>query len=70
MQPVEVLWISNQQWANWEKSLPTETHAKLKKDRKGKDGSNPGVHHKSVMMREKFQGEIDDSLRGGVSAES
>jgi hypothetical protein len=64
---VEVLWIHNQQWKDWERLLPQETQAKLLTDRKGRAGDNKGVHHKSVMEREKFDGELEETLYGGVS---
>lgn len=67
-QPVEVLWIHNQQWKEWERLLPPETQSKLLTDRKGRSGNGKGVHHKSVMEREKFDGELEESLYGGVSS--
>jgi hypothetical protein len=66
---VEVLWIHNQQWKDWERLLPQETKAKLLTDRKGRAGDNKGVHHKSVMEREKFDGELEETLYGGVSVD-
>lgn len=69
-QPVEVLWIHNQQWKDWERLLPQETQAKLLTDRKGRAGDNKGVHHKSVMERERFDGELEETLYGGVSLKS
>jgi len=64
-EPVEVLWIHNQQWKDWERLLPQETQTKLLTDRKGRAGDNKGVHHKSVMEREKFDGELEETLYGG-----
>lgn len=64
---MEVLWIHNQQWKAWERRLPGPTHSKLMQDRKGRRGTCKGVHHKTVMEREKFDGELEESLYGGVS---
>lgn len=59
-QKVEVLWIFNHQFADWEAKLPDDTKAKLLHDRQGQ-----GIHHKGVMKREVLEGELRDY--GGVS---
>jgi hypothetical protein len=57
---VEVLWIFNHQWGDWEDSLHDDTKAQLSRDRQGQ-----GIHPKSVMKRELLEGELRDF--GGVS---
>jgi len=48
-EPVEVLWIFNQQFAGWEAKLPADTYDRLQKEREY------AIHHKGAMMeREKF----------------
>ena len=67
LQPVEVLWIHNQQWEEWERRLPQDTQERLLTDRKGRGGTCKGVNHKMVMEREP-KGE--ESMYGGVSCYS
>jgi hypothetical protein len=62
---VEVLWINNQQWADWESDLPFTTLEQLNSDRKGKDGLFPGVDHTKKMKRKLLEGELEDGLWGG-----
>jgi hypothetical protein len=61
-----VLWIHNQQWAMWERKLPKETHDLLQKHRKGESGTG-GVHHKSMLKREKLDGQLQQGVYNGVS---
>lgn len=65
-QPVEILWIHNQQWAGWERSLPDKTHELLQKHRKGQRGTG-GVHHKSMVKRETLDGQLQQGVYNGVS---
>lgn len=73
-QPVEVLWIMNQQWDAWEQKLPTDTRDQLERDRKGTNiqGINPeatkGINNHTVMYRgavEGLFGERPDQVRQG-----
>lgn len=62
-----MLWIHNQQSAGWEKELPEETRKQLQHDRT--QHGNPGVHHRTTMKREAYEGEAKQILpwHGGVS---
>lgn len=59
---MEVLWIFNHQFGDWEDNLPAETKQQLLADRKGQ-----GIHPKGVMKREFMEGELTDFWGGGVS---
>jgi len=61
LQTVEVLWIHNQQFADWERSLPPKTYERLQKDR----GDDPGVHNAGCMKREPFDGQVARLLKEG-----
>jgi hypothetical protein len=63
---VEILWIHNQQWAKWERSLPAATHKLLQQHRKGESGKG-GVHHKSMVKRETLDGQLEQGISNGVS---
>lgn len=62
LQRVEVLWIFNHQFGEWEDKLPAETKQQLLDDRRGQ-----GIHPKGVMKREFMEGELWDFWGGGVS---
>lgn len=51
LQPLEVLWIVNQQWDSWEQALPAETLDKLNRDRKNE------INYNTVMPLKALEGE-------------
>lgn len=62
---VEVLWIFNHQFGEWEDKLPAETKQQLLDDRRGQ-----GIHPKGVMKREFMEGELWDFWGGGFMTQN
>jgi len=62
---VEVLWIFNHQWGDWEDALPADTRQQLNEDRTGQN-----INHRGVMKRELMEGEIKDITRGGLMTQN
>lgn len=62
LQPVEVLWIFNQKWSDWEAKLPKETQDLLAKDR--------GAHSSWLAKADFTGGELWDVFGNKVSRSS